>query len=141
MGWFKRMVGLEKPVRKIGWGRIKIKPRLYTREKVFKKQLKKLLVHITEEELATAVSRLQECHAVYALVDEGLYRKANKGRFSFTGLSVTGDSPGNCCNDGRWFTDDCSCGVHEDSDRFDYLIISSEHSDESGWVREGYYSG
>ncbi len=141
MGWFKRKFGMEKPIRKVGWGRISIRPNLYTKKKVFRKQLKKLLVHITDEEVEAAVSRVQECKNVYALVDEDLYRRIAKGKIYLSGIKVYTNTPGNCCSHGGFLNGDCHCGIHEDSDRLDYLIVTPEHSDESGWKREVYYSG
>ena len=139
MGWFKRMVRLEKPVRKVGWGRIAIRTHLYTNEKLFRKQMKKLLIHITKEELDATISRAKECNTIYALVDESLYNKVSKGRAYLFGLKVETETPGNCCSNGAFLTGDCSCGIHEDSDRLDYMIIATEHPDESGWKRGVYY--
>ena len=141
MGWFKRVCRLEKPVRKVGWGRIEIRTHLYTKEKVFRKQLKKLLVHITDEEVDAAVSQIQQCKNVYALVDEDLYRRVSRGKIFLSGIRAIYSTPGNCCSSGGFLNGQCSCGIHEDSDRFDYLIITPEHADETGWKREVYYSG
>ncbi len=140
MGWIKRKLGMEKPIRKVGWGRISIRPHLYTKEKVFRKQIRKLLVHITDEEVDAAVSRVKECKNVYALVDEGLYRRVRKGKAYLSGIKAEVNTPGDCCSRGGFLNGSCSCGIQEDSDRFDYLIVTPEHEDETGWQNEEYYS-
>ena len=140
MGWLKRLCRVEKPVRKVGWGRIEVRAHLYTKEKIFRKQLRKLLVHITDEEVEAAVSKVKQSKPVYALVDEDLYRRVSKGKIFLNGIKSSPNTPGNCCSNGGFLNGQCSCGIHEDSDRFDYLIITPDHADETGWQREIYYS-
>ncbi len=141
MGLLKRMVGMEGPdpkKRKNGWGKIQIYPTIYAKEKKFIKDLKKLLPYIIKEEIDAVIGKVKEGERSHVLVDESTYKKIQVGKVSIPQLDVYLDRNADCgCHQ---FLAGCSCGVFEDTDLKDYLILSPEEPESEGWRRRRGYS-
>ncbi len=140
MGLLKRMVGLEGPdpkKRKNGWGKIYIYPKIYAKENKVRKDLKKLLPYITQEESCAVLSKFKGLERASILIDEKTFRGLEHGRLVFKSIDADLANTMECC--GGRFQNGCGCGLIPDTNLKDYLILTPENSDEEGWSDQRGY--